>query len=152
MDGRDDDQGDVPADNAARTVGRFGYAALLPMAALAIWLASIDAAHPWRDETIALLTGYGALMLAFAAGAHCGFAPSAHAAAGAAALVAIAWMAPLLPAGGGFVLLALALAAQGAWDAFAVHAEALPDWYGRLRARMTFIAVAAMLLAFVATN
>lgn len=152
MDNRDDDEGDVPTDNAERAVRRFAYAALLPMAALAIWLASIDATHPWHDRTIALLTGYGALMLTFAAGAHCGFAPSQRSVVGAAALVIIAWMAPLLPASGGFVLLALALAAQGAWDTFAAHAWTLPDWYGRLRIRVTFIAVAAMLLAFLATN
>lgn len=148
-DWEDDGKDDVPHSGR---VGRFDYAALLPMWVLAIWLASIDATHPWRDLTAMLLSSYGALMLTFAAGAHWGFAPSERTAAGATALVIIGWTAPLLPSNGTFVLLAIALAAQGAWDAFAVHEGDLPGWYGRLRTRMTFLAVTAMLVAFVATS
>jgi hypothetical protein len=133
-------------------VGLWGYAALLPMWGLVIWLASIDPTHPWRGLTTTLLSSYGALMLTFNAGAHWGMAPSVRAAAGATALVIIGLMAPLLPSNAAFVLLAIALAAQGAWDAFAVHREELPGWFGRLRTRMTFLAVTAMTLAFVATN
>ena len=144
-----DGKNDVPQSGS---VSRFAYAALLPMWVLAIWLASIDATHAWRELTAALLSSYGALMLTFAAGAHWGFAPSVRTAAGAAALVVVAWMSPLLPSSGAFVLLAIALAAQGAWDAFAVHRGELPAWYGRLRTRMTFLAVTAMLVAFVAAN
>ena len=145
----EDSNNDVPQSGQ---IGSLGYATLLPMWLLTIWLASIDATHPWRELTAALLSSYGALMLTFTAGAHWGFAPSVRAAAGATALVIIGWMAPLLPSNAAFVLLTLALAAQGTWDAFAVHEGDLPKWYGRMRTRITFLSVVAMLVAFVATN
>ena len=51
-----------------------------------------------------------------------------------------------------FVLLAVAFAAQGAWDSLTLTAAAAPDWFRRLRIQMTVLVVAALVVAFVATS
>lgn len=140
----------------AGTVRFLSYLSLLPFALLVAWLAAISPDHPWRDSTVAVLTAYAALVLTFVAGVRMGFAMAGREQAGgrevlpALAPVLAALVALLLFPRGAFGLLAIAFAAQGAWDAFGVHAGMLPQWYGRLRMRMTFLKVAAMVAALVA--
>ena len=145
-------------ESTARLASRLAYAGFLPVAALTLWLAAIGSGHPWRETTAALLSTYAALALVFVAGVRWGLAfldrrdqAERNLAIGVVA-VAAAWAAAMMSAHHAFVLLALAFAAHGAWDAFGVQAGTVPGWYGRVRTRMTFLMVAAMIVAFVATD
>ena len=51
-----------------------------------------------------------------------------------------------------FVLLAVAFAAQGAWDSLTLTSDAAPDWFRRIRIQMTVLVVAALVVAFVAAS
>lgn len=142
----------------ARTGRALALIGFLPFAVLALWLYGIAPDHPWRQATIMLLTGYCAATLSFLGGIRWGIAmlgrkgerrrdllfSAVPPLAGWAALV----IAPPLV----FVLLALAFAAQGAWDSLTLPPGAAPDWFRRLRMQLTILVVAAMVLAFVATS
>lgn len=154
---------DVHAETPAPTqpdrlaAQRLGYAGLLPFAALAVWLAAIPLDHPWREMNIRLLVGYAAVVLSFLGGLRWGVAtaerdPRATHAFAIGVLPAIGgWVALFLPPHIAFVLLAVAFAAHGAWDALSGPSGAIPDWYARMRIHLTVGVVAAMLLAFAAT-
>lgn len=154
----EDDDADAPAEALARKIRRLSYAGLVPALALGAWLAAVAPDHPRRAQTVALLAAYSALILTFFAGARWGLAVARRPQAGerdaliALGLAAAAWAALVVPPPDAFVMLAIAFAAQGAWDAFAVHAGTLPEWYGRIRTHVTFVMVAAMVAAFVAIN
>ena len=55
----------------------------------------------------------------------------------------------MVPAPLAFVLLAVAFAAQGAWDSLTLTPDAAPAWFRRIRIRMTILVVAALVVAFV---
>ncbi len=158
-----DEAGDGPGtDEATRRLAvRLGTAGLLPFAALAVWLAAIPADHVWRAATIALLCGYGAVTLSFLGGIRWGLAVTGHGTGhGDDRLRDIAisvvppllgWAALLMPPHLAFVLLAVAFAAQGAWDALAGQTGILPLWFVRLRMQLTVAVVVAMVVAFAST-
>jgi hypothetical protein len=145
------------AAGAVRTARQIGLLGLLPFVILALWLVGIDPTHPWWSATITLLTQYAAIVLAFLGGIRWGLVsrpreperPRALAASVLPALVG--WASLWVPLPYTFAVLAAAYAAQGAWDAFAVHGGTAPDWYGRLRGWLTVAAVGALLVAFLAT-
>lgn len=139
---------------AARFLALAGYA---PILVLVLWLAGIDAEHPARQPTQALLESYCAIILSFLGGIRWGLGMVFRGGGSPRDLVAscipplMGWAAVYAPVPFAFALFAAAFAAQGAWDAFAAHSGMAPGWYGRLRILLTVLVVAAMLLAFVAT-
>ena len=143
-------------DHNGRIAMLLAMAAFIPFATLAIWLAAIEADHPWRGMTILLLKGNGAIILSFLGGIRWGLATgedneTTPRLLGLSALPPLAgWAALMVPDMTGFALLAAAFAAHGAWDQFAVHGGTAPDWFGRLRTRMTMLVTAAMVLAMIA--
>lgn len=147
---------DAPAPGRARAT-KLGYAGLVPPALLALWLAGIPADHIWRDMTIRLLIGYSAIVLAFLGGARWGAAlrgdhpQAARDVALAVVPALLGWGALFIRPAHAFVLLAVAFAAQGAWDALSGQTGALPPWFASLRVPLTVAAVLAMVVAFVAT-
>lgn len=154
------DEGQTAADAAApdrALARRLGYAGLVPLAILTIWLAGIPVDHVWRGMTIRLLVAYAAVVLVFLGGTRWGAAlvaghpRSARDIALAVLPALLGWVVPFIPPAYAFVLLAVAFAAQGAWDALAGQAGALPAWFARLRAQLTAVAVIAMIVAFAAT-
>ena len=142
---------------ADRTAVRLGLLGILPFLLLSLWLAGIADGHPWQATTILLLSQYAAIVLSFLGGIRWGLA--IHRAGGARTQdlamtifpPLVAWASLSVPLPYTFAVLAAAFAAQGAWDAFAVHTGAAPRWYGRLRGWLTAVAVAALVLAFLAT-
>lgn len=140
----------------ARLVQRLSYLSFLPFVVLVVWLASISADHLWHEGTVTVLTAYAALVLTFLAGVRLGFSMAGREeVSGREVLLALvpvlaAWVALILVPRYALGLLAIAFAAQGALDAFGVHAGTLPEWYGKLRMRMTFLKVAAMIAALIA--
>jgi hypothetical protein len=155
----------VSADDATSdddAVGRIGrrlaFAGFVPLGALALWLYGIAPDHPWRHGTIVLLTGYAAVTLSFLGGIRWGMAMSGRHEERQRDLILsavpplIGWMAlaaqpPLV-----FVFLAVAFAAQGAWDSLTLAPGAAPEWFRRSRVQLTLLAVAALIVAFVATT
>ncbi len=148
------------AGQEARTEATARYLALVgyvPILVLVLWLMGIDAEHPARAPTLELLESYCAIILSFLGGVRWGLGMVSGQGGSPRDLVAscapplVGWAAVFAPVPYAFALFAVAFAAQGAWDNFAVHAEVAPRWYGKLRILLTGLVVAAMLVAFVAT-
>jgi hypothetical protein len=149
--GRDD-----PPETTVAAVRLSVWLALAPPFLLALFLVVADSEEALWGLAALVLAAYGALLVALFAGARLGLAIAGRGNAKRDAAVAVvsaigALAALLVSATDAFVILATALAAQGAWDAFGVSSGALPGWYGRLRTRVTFAAVAIMLGGFAAT-
>lgn len=139
-----------------RRANWLGHAGLVPFVVLSLWLYSIAADHPWHTITIALLVAYASITLSFLGGIRWGFAMRGRMANGrdlAASVVPalLAWTAPFVLQPYCFAVLAVAYAAQGAWDSLSVGEDGLPQWFGRLRIRLTIVVVLTMILAFAAT-
>lgn len=136
---------------------RLGFAGLVPMLVLSLWLAGIPIDHVWRDTTIRLLTGYCAVVLSFIGGARWALAVAGNY-AGTRRDIAISvlpallgWTVMFIPPHLAFVLLAVAFAAHGAWDALSGQSGIMPAWFARLRTQLTAVAVISMIVAFAAT-
>lgn len=148
----------APAAASSRTALRLGLLGALPFLALSLWLAGISGDHPWRPATITLLTQYAAIVLSFLGGIRWGLAMGQGGPARTLDMAMtvlpplVAWASLSVPLPYTFAVLAAAYAGHGAWDAFAVHAGAAPEWYGRLRGGLTALAVAALVLAFFTTG
>jgi hypothetical protein len=143
----------------ATRVGRtLALAGFVPFAVLAFWLYGIAPDHPWRQGTIVVLTAYGAVILSFLGGLRWGIALGDRDGESRRDLMLgvvpplVGWSAMLMPPPLTFVLLAVAFAAQGAWDSVTLTSEAVPAWFRRLRIQMTVLVVAALVVAFVATS
>jgi len=145
---------ETQTERTARLLALSGY---VPILVLLLWLMGVDAAHPAREPTLALLESYCAIILSFLGGIRWGLGMVFRGGGSPRDLIAscvpplVGWAAVYAPVPYAFALFAVAFAAQGAWDNFAVHAGMAPRWYGRLRILLTVLVVAAMVLAFVAT-
>lgn len=133
-----------------------GYLGLVPFIALSLWLYGIADDHPWRAITISLLIGYSATTLSFLGGIRWGQAlrgrdGDARRLAVSLVPALLAWASPLVLPPYCFAVLAVAFAAQGAWDSSSVGDGGVPDWFGRQRIRLTIVVVLTMVLAFFAT-
>lgn len=141
----------------ARTGRLIALAGAVPFVLLAAWLYGIAPDHAWRPATIALLSGYGAVVLSFLGGIRWGIALTSRAAgrqrdvALSALPPLLGWAALLMGPPLVFGMLAVAFAAQGAWDSLTLPG-AVPDWFGRLRIRLTILVVPCLLLALAATG
>lgn len=146
-----------PGSNG-RTAMALALAGFIPFLALLLWLAGIDDDHPWRAMTIDMLKTYGAVILSFLGGIRWGLATGRDDATTARILLLstvpslAGWAALALPDAHAFALLAVAFAAQGAWDQFTVHAGHAPAWFGQLRMRLSLLVVTAMVAAFWLTH
>jgi hypothetical protein len=146
------------ASGLART-GRFLIlASFIPFLVLSLWLYGIAPDHPWRQGTITLLTSYAALAISFLGGIRWGTSILSRDGQRRRDLVLsalpplVGWVALAITPPLVFVLLAVAFAAQGAWDSLTLPPGSAPDWCRRLRIVMTILTVAALVLAFVATS
>ena len=119
--------------SSAATARLLGYAGLAPFIALSLWLYGIAPAHEWWAGTIQVLLVYGAVILSFLGGARWGVALARddHDARLDFSLAMLppllGWIAVFIPVPYAFAGLAVAFAAQGAWDTLAVHAEKAPS-------------------------
>jgi Protein of unknown function (DUF3429) len=156
-----DDSGTSEPQTVTRSAAMarlLGYAGLAPFIALSLWLYGIAPDHEWRNGTILLLLVYGAVILSFLGGVRWGVAlarqnDDARLDFSLAMLPPlIGWIAVFIPVPYAFAVLAVAFAAQGAWDTLAVHAEKAPEWYGELRTILTIIVVLTLIVAFIATS
>lgn len=148
------------AHRGAQTVagaGLLAHAGLLPFVILSAWLYAIPPQHPWHDATILLLVGYAAIVLSFLGGLRWGLAVARPDRASRRDLwlgivpALVGWGALATPVPYAFGLLAVAFAAQGAWDSLSAQDGPMPAWFGRLRTRLTVVVVAMLVLALAAT-
>ncbi|MEZ5805612.1 MAG: DUF3429 domain-containing protein [Rhizobiaceae bacterium] len=147
---------DAEASDFQRRARLLGYAGVVPFVVLSLWLYGIAEDHPWHTITIALLVAYSAIVLSFLGGIRWGIAMQtreggARALAPSLVPALVGWLAPFVLQPYCFAILAVAYAAQGAWDSLSTGNGTLPEWYGRMRMRLTVVAVATLVLAFVAT-
>lgn len=150
---------DGAGDMRMARVGRIlAFAGFVPFAVLALWLYGIAPDHPWRPGTILLLTCYAAVMLSFLGGIRWSIAMLSRNGERQRDLMLsvlpplFGWMALVAPPPLVFVLLAVAFAAQGAWDSITLPPGTVPDWFRRVRIQLTILVVVALVLAFVATG
>ncbi|MEM1286966.1 MAG: DUF3429 domain-containing protein [Pseudomonadota bacterium] len=121
-----------------------GLAGAIPFAAGVIAYA---AGGIWifdQDLAVRSTVAYGAVILSFLAGVRWGLGllienPDSRDARLALSTIPslLGWVALLLPAFPALVLLAVAFAAQGAWDAGDAVEDGAPEWYGHQRTMLT---------------
>ena len=137
---------------------------LVPFVVVALVAVAAERSGVWHALAIDAGRTYGAVILSFLGGTRWG-AGLGRADAGRQFALSVVpslvgwlslFMAPLY----GVALLALAFAAQGAWDAFSTAPapdprrapvpRPLPHWFGRLRAVLTFLVVGTLVVVFLA--
>lgn len=149
-----DETGSDATGRTARLLALIGF---IPFAALSLWLFGISEEHPWRAATILLLKSYAVVILSFLGGIRWGLGMKTTSGEGRRDLVAscapplAGWAGFFIPVPYAFALFAVAFAAQGAWDAFAVHHDLAPRWFGPTRLLLTVLVVSALILSFAAT-
>lgn len=128
---------------------------VVPFVVLALLVWGGDAAVAERAR--AMMAGYGAVVLGFLGGARWGAelvrapaAPSKARLVAAAVPTVVAWGALLLEARASLLVLVAGGIVQLAWDLLAARSGLLPAWTGRVRALLSGVGVAAMLLAALA--
>ena len=130
----------------------------LPFALLTggLWLLLPD--HAYYGLVTSALKSYGAVILSFLGGIRWGLALRNASEASTRTLLIFAvlpalvgWFSLYLDAPYVFAVLALAFAAQGAWDAISGERGAFALWFVRLRTVLTFLVTGALIAAFFAT-
>jgi hypothetical protein len=132
-----------------------GAAGLLPFLGLA--LAALVLGGEAGATALRALLAYGAVILSFLGGIHWGLAIAAPGLARLGAWLGLsivpallAWAALLLPAPGGLLLLAMAIAAMLLLDRRATASGQAPAWYPALRLPLSAAAAIALLAATLA--
>lgn len=152
---------DAPGLRMAWALSLAGY---IPFLAVALFLLVADRSSVWHGWMVDAARTYGAVILSFLGGtrwgAGLGRADAGRQFAFAVVPSLVGWVSLFMADVYGVALLALAFAAQGAWDAFATSpapdarrapvSRPLPHWFGRLRATLTFMVVAALVVMFLA--
>lgn len=133
-----------------------GATGLLPFVVLTSALYALPEAN--TPTTLFWLTGYAAVVLSFVGAVHWGAALVHNQMAEADRSVFMAWsvvpalagwLALLLPAKTGLLLLATTFAVQYAADRQFAQRFALPAWYLRLRGGLSTVVVLCLILAVV---
>ena len=143
---------DADASPLPTAVAWLGHGGLLPFVALALaaWLGG-EWAEPARQAQLA----YGAVILSFVGALHWGLAmaaPGLDARARSGRYVwsvvpsLMGWVALLLPGVAGFWLLAVGFVLHFGQDWRHARGAGVPGWYLPLRARLTAVATACVLL------
>ena len=139
-------------------------AGFVPFAIVAVVLLATDRSSVWHAFAVDAGRTYGAIILSFLGGTRWGAGLARPDAGRQFALSVVpslvGWFSLFTADTYGVALLALAFAAQGAWDAFSTApapdarrapvSKPLPHWFGRLRATLTFMVVGALVVMFLA--
>lgn len=147
-----------------RTAWALSLAGFLPFAAATLFVLFAARENVWHALAVDAARTYGSVILSFLGGTRWGAGLGRPDAGRQFALAVIpslvGWFSLFTAPVYGVALLALAFAAQGAWDAFSTApaadprsapvARPLPHWFGRLRAVLTFLVVGALVVMFLA--
>ena len=137
-----------------RIANGLALAGFLPFALCALWLVLGNAAQPAWHQAFDVMRAYGISILSFLGGIRWGAALDSdkagriflHSVCPALAAWATIFMTPIFA----LAILAMAFAAQGAWDVIAAQNGSLPSWFGPIRIKLTFLVVASLLVAMFA--
>lgn len=154
------DQGELMAAAAYRRkmVWALSLSGVIPFALATLFLVFVGKGHPLQPVAVDALKTYGAVILSFLGGIRWGlaleatdrrFAAWVHVASVIPSLVG--WFALFLPDAMAFGVLAVAFAAQGAWDSFAGQSGTFRNWFVHVRMVITTIVVALFAIAFMVT-
>lgn len=137
-----------------RMAKRLSLAGVVPFALLAVLLLWGNPSEPGWDGAVIALRGYAIAILSFVAGIRWGAAFVSDRAQRLFVLSVIpcliAWLTVFLAPVLALAILAMAFAAQGAWDVIAAQNNEVPAWYGEMRMRITVLAVGTLLVAIIA--
>lgn len=130
----------------------------LPFAFLALSLFFLSDDSAYRPLATDALKTYGAVILSFLGGARWGVAvrsPINEKTVKTLFLSVVpslaGWFSLYFVPPVTFAVLALAFAAQGAWDSFAGEKGIYPAWFAKLRIVLTLLVTTSMILAIFAT-
>ena len=127
----------------------------IPFATLALAMFFLGKEHGLFTVIFDAFKAWSAIILSFVAGARWGLAIAQNPIDKNALLISVvpaivAWLAQFLDDPQAVLVLLVAYCAQGAWDSFGANAKKLPQWFGTLRIRMTFLIAAIHILVFLA--
>ncbi|MDR9468111.1 DUF3429 domain-containing protein [Marinospirillum sp.] len=123
-----------------------GYAGLIPFVGLSGL--SFFLPEPYPETVIAALMAYGAVILSFLTGIHWGYGIQSGSAGRLLWSIfpaLVAWLALLMPAQYGLIVLMLALLLV--W--IAEKGCGWPSWYAKLRFQLSFVAVFSLFAAWI---
>lgn len=134
-----------------RIANGLALAGFLPFAACTLWLVLGNSTHPSWHQAFEVMRAYGISILSFLGGVRWGAALESdkagrvflHSVCPALVAWATIFMTPVFA----IATLAMAFAAQGAWDVIAAQNGSLPRWFGPIRTKLTFLVVASLLVA-----
>lgn len=142
---------DKSAEGRAKAANRLALAGFAPFAVCLVLLLAFAPGEAGWQHSLAAMRGYGIAILSFLGGVRWGAAldrdgaPRTFLHSVTPALMA--WSTLFMTPVTALAVLAMAFAGQGAWDALSAQNGALPGWYGTLRMKLTFLVVAALVIA-----
>lgn len=136
-----------------KTADRLALAGFAPFALCLLWLLGTEPSEPNWHVALLAMRAYSIAILSFLGGVRWGVAFAEDHAARAfwhsvvPALLAWAtiFMQPVLA----LAILAMSFAGQGAWDVLSAQSGTLPGWYGKIRMKLTFMVVGALVIAMI---
>jgi hypothetical protein len=134
-----------------KVADRLALAGFAPFALCLFWLLGTDPGEPNWHVALLAMRAYAIAILSFLGGVRWGAALGEdgsartfwHSVAPAVLAWATVFMQPVLA----LAILAMTFAGQGAWDALSAQSGTLPGWYGKIRIKLTFMVVGALLAA-----
>lgn len=136
-----------------KTANQLALAGFLPFAVCLFWLLGTGPSEPNWHLALLAMRAYAIAILSFLGGVRWGVALGEDGAARtfwhSVVPATLAWatifMQPVLA----LAILAMTFAGQGAWDVLSAQSGTLPGWYGKIRVKLTFMVVAALLIAMI---
>ncbi len=137
----------------AKLADRLAMAGFAPFALFVFWLLGTEPSEPNWQLALTAMRAYAIAILSFLGGVRWGAALSEDGAARtfwhSVVPALLAWatifMQPVLA----LAILAMTFAGQGAWDVLSAQSGTLPDWYGKIRMKLTFMVVGALLISMM---
>lgn len=137
----------------AKLADRLAMAGFLPFALCLFWLLGTGPNEPNWHLALTAMRGYSIAILSFLGGVRWGAALSEDGAARtfwhSVVPSLLAWATVFMSPVMALAILAMTFAGQGAWDVLSAQSGALPGWYGTIRIKLTFMVVAALLIAML---
>ena len=146
---------DSQLQNSSNLAWQLSLAGAIPFASLALAMFYLGKENGLFSVLFDAFKIWSAIILSFIAGIRWGLAISQEPLAKKLLIVSVlpaivAWLAQFLNDPQAVLVLLVAYCAHGAWDSFAANAKQLPQWFGKLRIRMTFLVAAIHILVFLA--
>jgi Protein of unknown function (DUF3429) len=148
--------GDKSESGKSKLADRLSLAGFLPFALCLFWILGTQPSEPNWQLALTAMRAYSIAILSFLGGVRWGAALSGDGAARtfwhSVVPSLLGWATVFMPPVLAFAILAMTFAGQGAWDVLSAQSGSLPVWYGRIRMKLTFLVVGALLIAMIAAG